>query len=196
MKVITLNDAEFNCACINLANCIAEKGDTIALVGIKTGGAVVATTIFTHLKDEDVALKYYEVSASRSTSPVKNTDRTKKVFKFAPNVILDWLRVFEHNCVRLRMSIFHTAERSIRLSNDLVEYLAHIECGIIYIIDDAIDSGATVNNLLAELNKINPKVEYKVAVLVVTQSNPLVTPDISLYENVLLRFPWSSDYKL
>ena len=195
MNVITLNEAEFNRACDSLAIKIAEVGDTAALIGVRAGGAMVAEKVFVYLQKQGIHLEYYEVGASRYATAAKNSYGIKSSFKYIPVFILDWLRIIEHYIVNLRMKLSEEVERSVCLDDKLVDYLAGLDAGRLIIIDDAIDSGATVKALIDKINLINPELEVKVAVLVVTQKKPLVSPDVCLYQNVLIRFPWSSDFK-
>lgn len=193
MKVITLDDIEFKQACFRLASKIIDKDDVVALIGVRTGGAVVARQIFDCLGKKNKELKYFEVSASRAATAAKSSYGAKKLFKFFPRVILDYMRVVEHYLVNIRMRFFHKVNRSVDCDDALIDYLKSINAGILYLIDDAIDSGATVKKLIEEFSSINSELEIRVAVLVVTQKDPLVLPDVSLYQKVLLRFPWSND---
>ena len=195
MNVITLNKPEFESACDALAVKIAETGDVKALIGVRTGGATVAKLVFNYLQQQGKKLEYYEAGAARYATAAKNSHGIKNAFKFIPVVFLDWLRIAEHYIVNLRMKLSEDAERSVCLDDRLVDYLNSLEDGRLFIIDDAIDSGATVKVLRDEIKLIKPGLEVKVAVLVVTQKKPLVTPDVCIYRNVLLRFPWSSDFK-
>lgn len=195
MKVITLDESEFEKACDSLAIKIAETGNIAALIGIRTGGATVAKLVFSRLKKQCKNIEYYEVGASRYSTVAKKSHGIKRIFKYSPMFFLDWLRIVEHYIVNLRMKLSDVVERSVRLDSGLVDYLAGLDGGRLLIIDDAIDSGATVKILIDEINLINTELVVKVAVLVVTQEKPLVLPDMCLYQNVLIRFPWSSDFK-
>lgn len=195
MNVITLNKSEFEQACDYLALKLAESGDITALIGVRSGGATVAKLVFGYFEKHGKKLEYYEAGASRYATAAKNSGSMKKLFKYLPTFFLDWLRVAEHYIVTLRMKLSDDVKRNVHLDSGLVDYLANLDAGRIIIIDDAIDSGATVKILLDEFYSINPLLEYKIAVLVVTKNVPLVYPDFYLYQDVLLRFPWSSDYK-
>lgn len=195
MKVINLNTTAFEKACISLAEKLSSTSDIVAIIGVRTGGAVVAKIIFQELSKENAGLRYFEAGASRFVTATKNSQGTKKLFSYFPYVILNFLRILEHFIVRLRMRFVVGVERSISLDNNLENYLASINAGKVIIVDDAVDSGATLKNLLMFLEKINPEVEFRSAALVLTQENPLVFPDVCLYQKVLLRFPWSNDYK-
>lgn len=194
MKVVTLNEDEFKKKCILLADKMAEAGGVSALIGIRTGGATVAKLIFDYLVEENNKLQYFEAGASRYATGVKNSGGVRQIFKYFPRFLLDIFRIVEHYIVSIRMFFFSEVDRSINLDEGLVTYLGNADSGNLFIVDDAIDSGMTVEKLLAELKLINPALEFKVAVLVVTQDKPLVYPDVCLYQKVLLRFPWSSDY--
>ena len=195
MNVITLDKPEFESACDELAVKIAETGNVTALIGVRAGGATVAKLVFNYLQQQEKKLEYYEAGAARYATAAKNSHGIKGIFKYIPVVFLDWLRIAEHYIVNLRMKLSAEAERSVCLDDGLVDYLNGLKHGRLFIIDDAIDSGATVKVLRDEIKLIKPDLEVKVAVLVVTQKKPLVTPDVCLYRNVLLRFPWSSDFK-
>lgn len=195
MKVITLNKSNFEKACDNLAEKLLLSGDFATLVGVRTGGAIVANIVYNNLKQQSENVKYFEVDASRYGTITKNTNSTRMVFKFLPQAVLNVLRISEHYLVWLRMKLFKNVERSISFDIELTDYLKSLATGRVCIIDDAIDSGSTIKNILDKCYSINPQLDYTVAVLVVTQSKPVILPDIFLYRNVLLRFPWSNDFK-
>lgn len=195
MNVLTLNDSDFEKACALLAAKIPDAGELTALVGVRSGGVRVAKIIFDVLVKQNDNLKYYEVGASRGTTPAKKSYIAKVLFKYMPYLFLDALRLSEHYYVSLKLKFSSDTNRSICLDDDLVDYLSHASAGKLVVIDDALDSGATVKELLDKFLSINPDIKYNVAVLVVTQKKPLIHPDLSLYQNVLLRFPWSGDYK-
>lgn len=64
----------------------------------------------------------------------------------------------------------------------------------ILVVDDAVDSGATLRTVIATIRSTWPDAEIRSAVLTVTRSRPLILPDYTLYpRGTLLRFPWSLD---
>ncbi|MEQ8924216.1 MAG: phosphoribosyltransferase family protein, partial [Fulvivirga sp.] len=63
----------------------------------------------------------------------------------------------------------------------------------VVIIDDAIDTGRTMQLASEYLLKINPEVSLKKASLTITHRSVLVRPDYFLYERTILQFPWSLD---
>jgi hypoxanthine phosphoribosyltransferase len=193
MKVITLNDVSFKLACSELASKIIDE-DIVALIGVRTGGAVVANQIADCIRVFNRELKLYEVSASRRMTVSKKSNHIKKILKLFPRVVLNSMRVAEYCFVNVRMRFFSDSDRSVYFDDALRSYLRNLKSGVIYLIDDAIDSGATIKQITDEFKIINSELKIRVAVLVVTQINPLVLPDVSLYRKVLLRFPWSNDF--
>ena len=65
----------------------------------------------------------------------------------------------------------------------------------ILIIDDAIDTGKTMFIVKSNLNKLFPNAQIKNAVISWTIESSIIKPDYYLFKNVLVRFPWSKDYK-
>ena len=64
----------------------------------------------------------------------------------------------------------------------------------VLIVDDAVDSGATMLAVAEALREANPEAEIRTAAITVTTPKPLITPDYSMYKD-LIRFPWSMDAK-
>lgn len=195
MRVITLDKRSFDNECLELADEIRQSGEITALIGVRTGGAIVSGIIRDYLRAPFENLKYFEVGASRCGTGAKNSGVSRLILTFLPEAVLNFLRIIESNLVSIRMRLHKDAARSISLDAELAGYLESLASGKICIIDDAIDSGATVKNILDKCYSVNPQLDYVVAVLVVTQKKPLVMPDFYLHSNVLLRFPWSSDFK-
>ena len=67
----------------------------------------------------------------------------------------------------------------------------------ILIVDDAVDSGSTIRIIKEVLiKKVGIEKEcIKILVLVKTRENSAIEPDVVKYRNVLVRFPWSKDFK-
>ncbi len=76
--------------------------------------------------------------------------------------------------------------------------LPEISSGVsrVVVIDDAVDSGATLHKVMTELQAVYPTVTFKSAVLTVTSPAPIYRPDYTLFDNqTLIRTPWSIDMK-
>ena len=64
----------------------------------------------------------------------------------------------------------------------------------VLVIDDAIDSGATLATVLRLVRAVCPcGTEIRSAVITQTLEQPITTPDYALFHNTLCRFPWSFD---
>jgi hypoxanthine phosphoribosyltransferase len=63
----------------------------------------------------------------------------------------------------------------------------------IVVVDDAVDSGATLARVLDAVSQRAPGAEIRSAVVTVTTPEPWVTPRYTLYSRQLCRFPWSLD---
>ena len=63
----------------------------------------------------------------------------------------------------------------------------------ILIVDDAVDSGYTLKNVVDKLEKNNSSAKIYSLAVVVTDKNAVKIPDYYLYSDVLIRFPWSLD---
>ena len=195
MHIITLSENEFDAACMRLAEKISLHKKPDVIVGVKNGGAIVAEAIYKIFLANGNGLKYYNVRASRNSSKAKKKYRLSYFFRFLPVMLLNLLRLIEHYYLKINMIFYTNHERNIKLTDDFRRDVGKLTKGCVFIIDDALDSGATISNLIEELNQLNPNLDYRSAVLVVTQNSPVISPDVYLYSNVLLRFPWSSDFK-
>lgn len=70
-----------------------------------------------------------------------------------------------------------------------------IDAKTILVVDDAVDSGATMQAVVGAVKKANPAAHVVTAAVVVTTKTPVVRPDFHLYDKVLIRFPWAHDYR-
>lgn len=195
MRVVTLDKEQFDSACVQLGEKMVNDSEPVAIIGVLTGGSIVAKNIYASLLGDLPELKYFDISASRTSSIAKRKINVGRLFRMLPGYVLNLLRVFEHYHLRFIMRFRAKFERHVQLNTLLRDYLEDLSDGCVYIVDDAIDSGSTIEGVVTMLKDINSKLNYKIAALVITQNESLVSPDVSLYQNVLIRFPWSSDYK-
>jgi len=66
----------------------------------------------------------------------------------------------------------------------------------VLLVDDAIDTGATIHQARLQLLEQFPNIILRVAVITVTTPHPICDADFFLYHNrTLCRFPWSNDYR-
>lgn len=184
MKVITINHTALKKECDDLARKIMLSGFIPDMVlGIKSGGMHVAELLGKHFKNNNCVISFCQVSRK---SPKKNNKLIHRFLTYLPTPLLDFLRIIEAK------TLFKFKTRDKYLSCKLPKALD--SCKNIIVVDDAVDSGATLHYVIDQIKKINNKCSIKTAVLTVTQKEPKIKPDFFNYsEGVLLRFPWSSD---
>jgi len=188
MEVITLNKASFLTKCNELCSEIDFRPDLV--VGILEGGGHVVNEISKTLKSENVVY----IKLKRKTG-YKDFFLIGYLLKVLPYKLLNKLRFYESSRAKKSMNSLNLDELSKQSLEFNLENIDLEKIKNILIVDDAIDTGKTmfvVKNCLD--SKIN-NAEIKTAVISWTLEDSLVKPDYHLYKNVLVRFPWSKDYK-
>lgn len=186
MQVITLNNSDFADTCSLLESRVREAGYRPDLVvGIATGGVYVADLIFPDVVHASV------VCRRPSSAGKEKSARTMRLIRHLPLVIRNWLRKCESALLISR----NNPERRPHIDDETHRLLR--EAGSILVVDDAVDSGATLRTVLSSINNVvatNPLRSVMSAAITVTTSSPVVVPDFYIYKNrTLIRFPWSKD---
>lgn len=180
MRVVTLDKAQFDTACKSLEDLVQEYRPDL-VVGIATGGVEVSDRICREIP-------HCQVRCSRVSSEIKS--RHEGIFKIIRRLPI-WIR----NLMRIAEALM------LKRNPASVEPYIPDEClnmieksKRVLLVDDAIDSGHTMQKVLAAINEIKGERDVKTAAITVTTKNPLVRPDYSLYNNLtLIRFPWAKD---
>lgn len=193
MKVITLDNGEFRSACRRLAGLILSGGETeyAAAVPIITGGARVADILLESFPETP----RFDVLMQRpSTAKKDSSPWLFRLLRKLPLSVSDLLRMAESEYLS-RFSA-RKVKNLPDISPELRAHLISLPAGsAVLIIDDSVDTGATVAAVSEAIKRIHPEVRMVVAALTVTMRNPMVTPDFTLYpRRTLIRFPWSKDY--
>lgn len=185
MRVLTLNSIDFQAHCRKLAERISDDGfQPDCIIGIRNGGAYVANEMSKAFPDAE----RIEVSVSRPTHRQKNNSLMKSIVSKLPVWLLDALRMAESCVAQLRTKGHRNAE--INISDD-------INARKILVVDDAIDTGATMQLVLNALRERFPDADIRSAVLTITTPAPCVTSNYYLFNNrTLIRFPWAIDAKI
>ena len=182
MRVISLDIDKLTGLCKQLTEQISESGfHPDVIIGIKSGGAEVGKILKKLFPDS----RYVECDIERASTKRKK-HLLKHILKFFPRVLLDRMRIIE---AKTRFKYKKRNDISgIRLS-DIIER----GCRIL-MIDDAVDSGATLSAVKAEILRKYPDSEIRSAAITVTTENPVAMPDFFVFHNsILIRFPWSMD---
>jgi hypoxanthine phosphoribosyltransferase len=189
----TLGPDAFSAACGDLLRIVGRDYAPALLVGVRTGGLVVAETM------ADLAsppLPVLPLTCRRpSTSFKSRLPGLKPLLGRLPESLLNALRRVEHHMVTgtrraVRPTDINLAEAIaignwVRMSEGPARVL---------VVDDAVDSGVTLATVLRTLRAACPNdMTLRTAVITVTTRDPAVAPDYALYRGVLCRFPWSFD---
>jgi hypoxanthine phosphoribosyltransferase len=165
------------------------------LIGIATGGIYVSQPIYKKLQEEAWQGAYAEIKLSRPSTQKKESLGVKKVLTKLPYFLSNILRVLEVKFLEKfkATSYDKSKEKHIHFSEKQIKEIQNTQT--LLLIDDAIDTGSTMLALKNVIQKINPSITIKTAVLTVTHKQPYLEPDYTLYKDVLLRCPWAMDYK-
>lgn len=195
MKVVNFNIQEFEKFLNKTFVEYISTNQKILVLGIADGGIPVSVIVSNYLKTETKNIVENEsILVQRPSTKVKKKSlqrekMLKSIFKILPILILDYLRISEHK------------KLSKRTENDLireVKYNSEIDFSIydlILIVDDAVDSGASMKAVFDDLSAKISGLIIKTLSVVVTQRKPIFEPDYFQFRDVLIRFPWSLDGK-
>lgn len=190
----TLDTPRFAAACAMLMQQVMARYRPDVLIGIRTGGLVVAKAMARAAGD---AVPVMPLTCRRASTCAKSRFKLLPALLAAlPLPVVDGLRWLEH-----RLLSNHRRNRPAPQEMDHTEAAAigrWLAAGPpsprVLVVDDAVDSGVTLATVLRLVRETAPPdTEVRSAVVTVTLDRPLIEPDFSLYRGVLCRFPWSFD---
>ena len=189
----TLREPAFDAACARLMHLVESGFRPTVIVGIRTGGLVVARAMARAAASD---LPVLPVTCQRASTATKSRLPWLRPFLSAlPEAVVDALRRLEHQLLIMRRA--HKPPRQTVNDTEtaaIAEALAGIAAPRVLIADDAVDSGTTLLTVLRALRGVCPPgTEFRTAVITQTQDYPAAQPDYALYRGVLCRFPWSFD---
>jgi hypoxanthine phosphoribosyltransferase len=194
--VHNLDAEKFATACTALMRRVLVEFRPDLLVGVRTGGLVVAETMAGAVSPSVTVLP---LTCRRASTGMKSRIKLlPTILASLPRPAVDGLRWLEHR-------LLSTRRRSQATPQDIDHAEAaaigrHLAQGSaarrVLVVDDAVDSGVTLATVLRLLRQASPAdTQFRSAVVTVTLDRPLVEPDFVLYRGVLCRFPWSFDAK-
>jgi len=188
MKVINLTNEDIKRTCETLILQFDCPFDLV--VGIAEGGRLIAETIAQKLN-----LPLLLVVRQRGLTPHKS--KAKKILKHIPVKILNLIRIAENRWYEMLMKIRKKEKKlnEIRIISSDLSFFENPQIKNILLVDDAIDSGATIRDTEKFLKTKNKNWRIKVAVITQTFVQPLRKADYQIYNRILVRFPWSNDFK-
>ena len=178
-KVVTLNNEGFISACKCLEAEILSSGflpDVV--VGIESGGRYVADEIF-------LEQTHCYIAKHRPGSKSKKNILSGIIGRL-PVPVADMLRIIESYMLSIRK-----LKNTHAFETDIPSNIR--DSSKILVVDDAIDTGNTMLSVVMSLKNTNPSAEIRTAVIVRTLTSSRHKPDYCLYNNILIRFPWSID---
>lgn len=192
MRVKTLLGNDFNEACKKLSDIIDNSFSPEIVVGILTGGGFVGREVSKAWSDAI----YTETKVQRKDTAKKEKGIMHVVLQSLPYFLLNWLRMAEMVCEDLKAKKLNPKrEGKVELPADIDALLKHEKQNVL-LVDDAIDTGATLKLIKDTLAERYPLAKIKTAVITVTSNKPLVDADFFIYhDRTLVRFPWSNDVK-
>ena len=193
IQIQSLTGSRFAEACAELQLQVEARFSPALLIGIRTGGYTVALAMRNSTaRNLPVAPLTCRRASTRTKAGVPGL---AAMLTRLPLPLLDQLRRFEHRLLTDRKRPL--GERTLDPAEEtaLRAQLAQLSSGsCVVAVDDAVDSGATLAAVTAFARAAAaPGVAVHSAAITVTTDDPAVRPDITLYQGVLCRFPWSFD---
>ncbi len=196
MKVITLNNAGLDWQTRELAaRVLADHPEPFnCVLSVKKGGSYVAASFLKSFPAQNM-LSYGEIDLHRPSTHYKK-GMLVSLLPHVPLWILNTMRFIEACMLKLNQQIFEPKAPHVTLPDDILESVNDVEVPEILVIDDAVDSGKTVRGIVNAILAANPRARVKVLAITVTTTSPMIMADYYIYyDSVLVRFPWSKDYK-
>lgn len=192
MRVISLLGTKFFEECNRLSNLVKEQYKPTIIIGVLTGGGYVGKEVS---KAWNEAI-YVETKVQRKDTAKKEKGIRHKILQVLPYFILNWLRMAEMVYEDMKAKKSNPKrEGRIELPKN-IDTLLKEEKQNILLVDDAIDTGATLKLIKETLTQSYPLATIKIAVITVTSNHPMINADYYLYhDRTLVRFPWSNDVK-
>ena len=204
MQVVTLTPTLLAKACSQLSQRVKAGGfDPLLIIGIQQGGAEVAKL----MKEDFPEAAYCEVRLSRPDTPQKSQGWKHRLLHSMHIWLCNVLRIVESRVNEWRSKGNEPVRiGQIRLPEEIAALLSNpsnpsnpsnsSNPPSVLLVDDAIDTGATIHQARLQLLEQFPNIILRVAVITVTTPHPICDADFFLYHNrTLCRFPWSNDYR-
>lgn len=196
MKIITLDQAAVTAHCLQLLEMARADGfPADAVVGVKTGGWLVAQTLQTSRPEMPLA----HLKCQRPLTKTKKTLGLKRILSKMPYIITDTLRRIEHNRLEARAQQLTSKVKRVVTDDTVSNLLPDMPKNRpfrVLVIDDAVDSGGTLVTVADHLEQLLPAgTDVRFATITTTFSTPQRRPNYTIYDTVLCRFYWSDDFR-
>lgn len=196
MKVIDLDCQDVFLEAVNqLQLQVIESSHSWDLVvGIPTGGKIIVD----HMQVLSENIPFCYIMKQRDSTKVKKSLRVSKLLPYLPRAINNLLRKFESSYLEYKYEsqkekIIDKTRHPIILEHQVKTLIR--DSRKVLIIDDAIDSGATMATVVNTIKQLNNHAHISIACINTTFKAPLVEPDFCLYRRTIVRYPWANDVK-
>jgi hypoxanthine phosphoribosyltransferase len=197
LTVINALGKDFVSCCHSLCNEVKKDGFVPDLaIGVLTGGGYIGREMIDGLNKINPQMLYKEIKLQRGSTKAKDKSHIHKILKRMPYPVLNLLRIIEVEVLELKSRIIKPIRYgSITLDQETKDLLKKGKKNIL-LIDDCIDTGMTLKIIKDELIKeFGNAITIKVAVVTTAHRHPVIKADYSLYNRILIRFPWANDTK-
>ncbi|WP_353081810.1 phosphoribosyltransferase [Tessaracoccus lapidicaptus] len=192
--IVTVGENELTHVVGQLVDKILRDGfEPQAVVGIATGGAIAARQI-----DPALGWVLFVCTLRRPSTGLKTgLPGVSAALRRVPSPVADLLRRAEDRLGELmgpRPSVVNL-EAPLRETAEVVRSKGLTR---ILVMDDAVDSGATLARVVHDLRSMLPDdVEVRTAAICQTRESgrSMIAPDYVVFERTLCRFHWSLDYR-
>ena len=191
MEVITLNKKDFLKKFNELKHQINVEPDLV--IGVLNGGRYLIDNLKSEKNYQSKLFK--KIKLQRKGETLKEGLVFKCILRILPYKVLDKLRIYESKKAKEMLKRLDVVELSGEHFDFKLSTIQKELIKTILIVDDAIDTGRTMFVIKNNLGKIFPDANIRVAVIAWTIETSIVQPDYYLFKNVLVRYPWSKDYK-
>jgi hypothetical protein len=184
LPVCTLHQTAFASACTELMRLVEVDYAPILVVGIRTGGLVVAQSM---IRAASTPLPILALTCRRELTQVKSRLKPVRTLLSAlPQPAANLLRRVEHRLITAPVS--PGPPRQIdRTSREHRHCVTMLPAPTRPVIDDAVDSSHTA--MRPGLAYVRPPGPIRSAVITQTLDRPIVRPDYVLHRGTLCRFP-------
>jgi hypoxanthine phosphoribosyltransferase len=195
ITVVNLEGDAFHHACAKLMTLVETHWQPDVIVGIRSGGLHVANSMAQAAKTPVPVLA---ITCRRPTTRLKPmSNAARQLISKLPRSILDWLRVIEHKVLTRAPKAPKPGTRRLDDAElaELEKWLASAgPSPSMLVVDDAVDTGVTLAVVMEALLKRAPSAAtIRSAVVTLTTTQPVITPDYVLIRHKLCRFPWAMD---
>lgn len=191
MKVVNFDQEVFESFLDEKLKDFLIENSSVLIIGIKEGGIPIAELVKSILeKKTSIQLDFITIKSQRPSTKSKKKSSIvkyllKNLFKVLPQFFLNQVRIYEHKFLMNNKN----QDREVNFPQNL----NFIKYDKILVVDDAVDSGYTLKNVVEKLEKNNSSAKIYSLAVVVTDKNAVKIPYYYLYSDVLIRFPWSLD---